>query len=45
VAMGYVHKEIADEENDWTIEILGERCSATILSEPLFDPKGQAMRQ
>jgi len=45
VAMGYVHKEIADEENDWSIEILGERCSATMLSEPLFDPKGQNMRQ
>ena len=45
VAMGYVHKEIADEENDWSIEILGEHCSATMLSEPLFDPKGQNMRQ
>ena len=45
VAMGYVPKEIADEENGWSIEILGERCSATMLSEPLFDPKGQKMRQ
>jgi dimethylglycine dehydrogenase len=45
VAMGYVPKEIADEENGWSIEILGERCYATMLSEPLFDPKGQNMRQ
>ena len=45
LAMGYVPKEIADEENDWSIEILGERCSATMQSEPLFDPKGQHMRQ
>nr|MCS5553572.1 FAD-dependent oxidoreductase [SAR324 cluster bacterium] len=45
VAMGYVPKEIAEEENGWSIEILGERCSATMLSEPLFDPKGQNMRQ
>ena len=43
VAMGYVPKEIAEEENGWSIEILGEHCSATMLSEPLFDPKGQNM--
>ena len=45
VAMGYVAKEISDKKNGWSIEILGERCSATMLSEPLFDPKGQNMRQ
>ena len=45
VAMGYVPKEIAEEENGWSIEILGERCSATMLSEPLFAPKGQNMRK
>ena len=45
VAMGYVPKEIAEEENGWSIEILGEHCSATMLSEPLFDPKGQNMRE
>ena len=45
VAMGYVPKEIAEEENGWSIEILGEHCSATMLSEPLFDPKGQNMRK
>ena len=43
--MGYVPKEIADEANGWSIEILGERFSATMQSEPLFDPKGQKVRQ
>ena len=43
--MGYVPKEIADEENGWSIEILGERFSATMQLEPLYDPKGQKMRQ
>jgi dimethylglycine dehydrogenase len=43
VAMGYVPKEIAEEVNGWSIEILGKHCSATMLSEPLFDPKGQNM--
>ena len=45
VAMGYVPKEIADEENGWSIEILGERFPATLQSKPLFDPKGENMRQ
>ena len=40
-----LYKEIADEENGWSIEILGERFSATMQSEPLFDPKGKKMRQ
>ena len=45
VAMGYVPKEIADEVQGWSVEILGERCSATLQLEPLFDPKGEIMRQ
>ena len=44
VAMGYVPKEIADEKQGWSIEILGERCSATLQVEALFDPKGKIMR-
>jgi len=43
--MGYVTKEIADEVQGWSVEILGERCSATLQAEPLFDPKGEIMRQ
>ena len=45
VAMGYVPKEIADEENGWSIEILGERFPATLQSKPMFELKGENIRQ
>ena len=38
VAMGYVAKEIADEDNHWSIEILGQRYTARLQRRPLFDP-------
>jgi len=44
VAMGYVPKEIADEVHGWSIEILGNICSATLQTEPLFDPSGKIMK-
>ena len=44
VAMGYVPKEIADKKQGWAIEILGERFSATLQTEALFDPKGNIIR-
>jgi len=44
VAMGYVPKEIANEKQGWAIDILGQRCSATLQEEALFDPKGLIMR-
>jgi len=44
VAMGYVPKEIAYEVQGWSIEILGESCSATLQTEPLFDPSGKRMK-
>ncbi|MBC8220721.1 MAG: FAD-dependent oxidoreductase, partial [Proteobacteria bacterium] len=44
VAMGYVPQEIADEKHGWSIEILGQRYSATLQEEALFDPKGRIMR-
>ena len=44
VAMGYVPQEIADEKHGWSIEILGQRCPATLQEEALFDPKGLIMR-
>jgi len=30
--------------NDVNIDILGQRCSATLQEEALFDPKGRFMR-
>ena len=44
VAMGYVPKEIADKKQGWAIEILGQRFSATLQEEALFDPKGNIIR-
>jgi dimethylglycine dehydrogenase len=32
------------QEGAFEIEILGDRRKASILSEPLFDPKGERMR-
>ena len=44
VAMGYVEKEIAGEAEGWEIELLGERLTAHLQAEPLFDPKALRMR-
>ena len=37
VAMGYVSRELADEAEGWTIEILGVRRTARLQPKPLFD--------
>ena len=42
--MGYVPKEIADEEKGWEIEILDERRASKLQKQPLFDPEGLIMR-
>jgi len=44
VAVGYVPKEIADETEDWSIELLGELLPASLQAEPLFDANGALMR-
>jgi dimethylglycine dehydrogenase len=46
LAQGYVPRTLAGEtaEGAFEIEILGERRSATIAPEPLFDPQGERMR-
>jgi dimethylglycine dehydrogenase len=43
MAQGYVPKELADETG-FEIELIGEMRKATIVHEPLFDPKGERMR-
>jgi dimethylglycine dehydrogenase len=47
MAQGYVPKELALNENPglFEIEILGVRRAARINVEPLFDPKGERMRE
>ncbi len=46
LAQGYVPRELATElgARAFEIEILGERRTATIIGEPLFDPTGARMR-
>ena len=46
MAQGYVPKELADDlgKGAFEIEIIGENRKATIITEPLFDPKGERMR-
>ena len=44
VACGYVPKALAEEEEGWEIEILGDRRPARLQRLPLFDPNGAAMR-
>ncbi len=44
VALGYVPKEIADETEGWSIEILGEELPARLQPQPLFDANGSRMR-
>ncbi len=44
VALAYVPREISDQSGSWEIEIIGERCKATLQIAPLFDPHGARMR-
>jgi len=40
VVMGYVPREIADEQAPWSIEILGQRYPARLQARALFDADG-----
>jgi dimethylglycine dehydrogenase len=46
MAQGYVPKELADDTGTgaFEIELIGAMRKATIITEPLFDPKGERMR-
>lgn len=44
VAMGYVPLELAEEEDGWSIELLGAHCPAKLQRHPLFDANGSRMR-
>ena len=44
VALAYVPAALAHANSGFEIEILGAKRSATIASEPLFDPHGERMR-
>lgn len=44
VALGYVPKEIADEIDGWSVELLGDILPARLQPQPLFDANGAKMR-
>lgn len=44
VAIGFVPVDIANAGQKVEIEILGRRCAAELVGEPLFDPQAQRMR-
>jgi dimethylglycine dehydrogenase len=44
VALGYVPKEVAREDENFEIEIIGRRYGARPIRKPLFDPEGEHIR-
>lgn len=44
VALGFLPLELIAEGREVEIEILGKRCRARMITEPLFDPKAERMR-
>ncbi len=44
VAVGYVPKELAETDDGWQIELLGELLPARLQRQPLFDANGSRMR-
>jgi dimethylglycine dehydrogenase len=44
VALGFVPTAMIAERAGFEVEILGQRRPATLIAEPLFDPKGTRMR-
>ena len=44
IAMGYVPIDHATSDGPWEIEVVGVRRTATLLTEPPFDPAGLRMR-
>jgi len=44
MAQGYVPKDIANDDNGWSIELLGENFTAKRQKFPLFDANASRMR-
>ena len=44
MALGYVPKDIADDDSGWSIELLGENLAAKRQKFPLFDANASRMR-
>lgn len=44
VALGYVPRTVADQDENWEVELLGQMYPARLQRQPLFDANGAAMR-
>jgi dimethylglycine dehydrogenase len=44
IALAYVRTDLAAEGTELEVEILGERCRATVGREPLYDPHNRRLR-
>ncbi len=44
IAMGYVDPAWSDVGTDLSVEVIGERCGATVRAEPMFDPEHRRPR-
>jgi len=44
VALGFVPRELRNDGEPFEIEILGDRRTATVITQPLFDPEAKRMR-
>jgi dimethylglycine dehydrogenase len=44
VAIGYVPRDLAENDDGWQVELLGEMLAATLQRQPLFDANGSRMR-
>ena len=44
LALGFIKSEYLESHREFDVAILGLPTRATLLSQPLFDPKGQKLR-
>lgn len=44
IAMGYIAPDMAEPGTELTVGVIGERCAATVRSEPMFDPEHRRPR-
>ena len=44
IALGFAPVELVDDGAEFTVEILGERRAASLVREPILDPRGERMR-
>jgi dimethylglycine dehydrogenase len=44
VALGFAPLEMIEDGGGFEVEILGEKCTATLIEAPLYDPPGERMR-